>query len=113
MSRRKAVLEGSISKQEVDDVSFVRLQPVQSARRDGPNIQSVDVACVHKFTHPLFVIGDCRADQRRADLAQYLVLWTLHDGDEWKHVFCVRHRVVAVADVQDRRTKIVTAFMLD
>ena len=79
MCWRHAVLEGSIAEQEVDDVTFVRLQPVQRTRWHRADVQAVDVAAVDKFRNPFFVVCDGCADQSRTDFAQHLILRTLNN----------------------------------
>lgn len=64
MGRWQAVLEGSVPKQEVDDVAFVRLQPVQGTGWNRADVESVDVASIHQLCDPLVVVSDRGADQR-------------------------------------------------
>ena len=64
MCRWKAVLERSIAEQEVNDVAFVRLQPVQGTGWNRADVESVDVASIHQFTNPLVIVRDRSADQR-------------------------------------------------
>ena len=71
-------LERARAEQEVDEVAFVRLQPVQADRRDRPDVQAVDVRGVESAgAGASGVVGDRRADQRRPDRLQHLVLRAL------------------------------------
>src|SRR5262245_16576179 len=75
-------LERPGPEQEVHDAPLVRLQPVQLDRGDRADVQPVDVDRVHQVALELLVGGDRRADQRRADPGQHLVLRALDDRDE-------------------------------
>ena len=65
-------LVGPGAEQEVDDVAFVRLQPVELDGGDRADVEPVDVDGVGQLRLPLLVLGDRRADQRRADLREHL-----------------------------------------
>src|SRR6266446_4678193 len=71
-------LEGPRPEQEIHDVPFVGLEPVQFDRRQRADVQSVDVGRVDELAFPRFVARDRRTDQRRADLFDHLALRTPH-----------------------------------
>jgi hypothetical protein len=54
----RSVLKGTCSEQEVDDVSFVRLEPVELDRLDFTDIQSIDVGGIEELSSECLVIGD-------------------------------------------------------
>ena len=69
-----AAIDRPGAEQELDDVAFVRLQPVELDRRHGPRFRRsmciASISCAAK----LRVFGDRRADQRRADRLEHLRL---------------------------------------
>ena len=75
----QAILECTIAEQEVDDIAFMWLQPVQRTRRNRSDIQPIDVPSVHKFRDPFVIIRDRCANESRTNLTQHLVLGTFHD----------------------------------
>src|SRR3954464_6220430 len=68
MSRRGTRLEGSGSEQEVDDVAFVRLHPVQLVGADFTDVQAIDVGRVEQLLGPLWIFRQAGTHQRAADL---------------------------------------------
>jgi hypothetical protein len=50
MRRWRGVLVGTSSEQEVDDVAFVRLQPVELQCPYFTDVESVDVCCIEQLT---------------------------------------------------------------
>src|SRR5687768_11225101 len=75
-------LQRSGPEQEVDDASFVRLQPVEARGRNRADVQPVDVRGVDAPLDELLVVGDRCAHQRRADLLKHLILRALDDRGE-------------------------------
>src|ERR1700722_12807827 len=63
MRGRGAVLEGAGAEQEVDDVAFVRLQPVEGDRFYRADVEAVDVRRVEQLAGEFRILGDARADQ--------------------------------------------------
>src|SRR5436309_2554871 len=57
-------LERPRPEQEIDDVPFVRLEPVQLNSRDGADVQPVDVRRIDELPLPAPVLGDGAANQR-------------------------------------------------
>src|SRR4051812_25578075 len=60
-------LERARAEQKIDDVAFVRLEPVELNRRDRTEVQPVDVHGIDEPTPKVRVIGDRAADKRRSD----------------------------------------------
>ena len=54
----KPRLKRSGPEQKLDNVPFVRLQPIELNRRHRSQIQSIDVSSVHKLALELLIIGD-------------------------------------------------------
>ena len=79
MRWRRSVLECPRSEQEIDDVAFVRLQPVELQRFNFANIQPVDVRGVNQFLRKRIVFRDAGADQRVVNLLLHLILRALDD----------------------------------
>jgi hypothetical protein len=50
--------------QEIDDVAFVRLEPVESGRGDGTKIQPIDVLSIQQRTTERRVVREARSDKR-------------------------------------------------
>src|SRR5690242_398190 len=74
-------LKGPGAKEEIDNVAFVRLEPVEFGRRDRAEIQAVDIGGVGQLALPIFVVRNGGGDERLADFLQHLILRTLNDGD--------------------------------
>ena len=113
MSRWRAVLEGACAKQEIDNVAFVRLQPVQLVSSDGSNIQPINVSRIQQLTGEGFIFGDRSTNQSLTDFFQHLVLGAIDHRHEWKHVFGIRHCIVRIADMKHGRTQVIDAFLLN
>src|SRR5262245_33341928 len=79
-------LERSRPEQEVDEVSLVRLQPVQLRGPHGPEIEAIDVDRVEQPAPQRRVLRQGGADERRPDRLDHLRLGTLHHRDEGEHV---------------------------
>src|SRR5713101_602996 len=75
-------LERPGTEQELDEVAFVRLQPVQLRGRHRPEVEPIDVHGVDETAAKRGVAGDGAAHQRRADRVQHLRLRALDDRDE-------------------------------
>src|SRR3954471_3151016 len=58
-------LERARAEQKIDDVAFVRLEPVELNRRDRTEVQPVDVHGIDEPAPKVRVIGDRAADKRR------------------------------------------------
>src|SRR3954470_8788598 len=106
-------LERARAEQKVDDVAFVRLEPVELNRRNRTEIQPVDVHGIHEAPPKVRVIGDRAADKRRADRVDHPILRALDDGCERKHVFLARNRGVRGRAVHDRGQQELGAPILD
>src|SRR5262249_41836130 len=85
MRRRGTVLEGAVPEQEVDDVAFVRLQPVEGDRLQRADVEPVDIRRVQKLLREFRVLRNRRADERLADRAEHLLLWAVDHRHERKH----------------------------
>ena len=84
---QRCQLVGSRTEQKVDEIAFVRLQPVESACRDGTDVQSVDVSCVGQLVNPNFIARERGSNEGRADRLDHLFLRTFHYRNKRKHVF--------------------------
>src|SRR5687767_2283415 len=71
------MLERPGPEQEVHDTPLVRLEPVQLDRRHRPQVEPIDVDRVDQRPLELPVVGDRRANERRPDFLQHLLLWAL------------------------------------
>ncbi len=69
----QTVLERTIPEQEVYDIAFMGLQPVQSTGRNRANVEAIDMTSINEFRDPLFIVGDGSPDERRSDLAEHLL----------------------------------------
>ena len=58
MARRLSVLERSRAEQEVDDVAFVGLEPVELGGGDGADVEAVDVMGVGEHLDEPLVFRD-------------------------------------------------------
>ena len=99
--------------QEVDDVAFVRLQPVQLNRRHRTKIEPIDVHGIDQLAAESLIAGDGAADERWPDRRNHLFLRTLDHGREGKHVFLVRDRRFRRRAVHDRGQQELRAPFLD
>lgn len=90
MCRGWAVLEGAVSKEKLDQVSFVRLQPVQLDRLDPANVQPVDVIRIEQLLAELGIFRDRSADQCGANGLDHLILWAFNNRSEREHVLGIR-----------------------
>ena len=100
-------LQRSVAEQKVDDAAFVRLEPVEFGGGERAEIQAVDMSGVNALALELFVVGDDRTNQRRADLRQHLVLRAFDDRAEGEHVLLLRRRAIRRVAVQDRGPQVV------
>lgn len=64
MRRWQTILKRAIAEQEVDDIALVRLQPVQSTRRNRTDIQTINMPSINKVRDPLVVVRDGCAHER-------------------------------------------------
>ena len=105
-------MECPIAQQEVNDVAFVGLHPVELVRLDGADVQAVDVGGVEELLGPRFIFGDGGADQGGADLFDHLILRAFHHAGKRKHVLGVGKRRIRAGAVDERRPqKIVRVFL--
>src|SRR5262245_50339113 len=94
-------LEGSGPEEKFHDVSFVRLQPIELDRRDGPQVQAVDVRRVYELALEALVVRNGGADERCSDSLQHLVLRAAHHAHEWKHEFSIGQRTIGRVAMDD------------
>src|SRR5688500_15420465 len=80
-------LEGPRPEQELDDVAFVRLHPVQAGRRHRPEVEAIDVDGVEQLAPQARRARQRRTHERRTDRFHHLRLGALDDGDEGEHEF--------------------------
>ena len=78
----RAVLERAAAVQEVDDVPFMRLQPVELQRLHLADVQAVDVGGVDQIPREPFILGQGAADQRVAAFLEKLILRTIDHRNE-------------------------------
>ena len=113
MRWRRAVLKRSCPEQEVDDVSLVRLQPVELQRLHFADVEAIDICGIEELSRKRFIFGNTRPDQCVANFTDHFVLRAFDDGTEWKHEFRIGHRVVSVGNVQNCRPKEVTSLIFN
>src|SRR5258708_7323099 len=75
------------AEEEIDDVSLVRLQPVQLDGGDRADVQTINVGRTYQLALPRLVVGNRGTDQGLADLLEHLLLRTLHHRHVGEHVF--------------------------
>ncbi len=80
-------LKGTGAEEKINDVPFVRLEPVELDGRDGADVQTVDVGRLHQLLAPSLVAGDGTANERLAYPLDHLSLWAFHNSDVGEHVF--------------------------
>src|SRR5690349_16092400 len=74
-------LKRSRTEEELDDIAFVRLKPIELDGWNGADIQTVDVSRVDEFPLELRVMGDDAGDERGADpLEHFFLRATDHAG---------------------------------
>src|SRR5664279_1401939 len=74
------------TKEEFDDIAFVRLQPIELDGWDRADVQAVNLGRVDQLTLPLFVTCDRTADQGGPDLIEHLFLRAADYADEGEHI---------------------------
>ncbi len=79
MSWWRTGLKGSCPEQEVDDVAFVRLHPVQLVGPNFADVQAVNVRRIQQFLRPFRIFGQAGTNQCAADLLNHLALRTLNN----------------------------------
>ena len=79
-------LIGPRAEQKIDDVPFVRLQPIQSVGRDRTDVDSINLDASTGRGDERGVGGDDGPHKRRTDSAEHLRLRAFDDTDEgyWK-----------------------------
>ena len=77
---------------KLDDVSLVRLEPVELDRGDGRDVEAIDVRGVHEVPAPGLIAGDRRGHEGAPDPIDHLLLGALDDGHEGKHELLVGDR---------------------
>ena len=83
-------LKRARAEQELDDVAFVRLQPVEPDGGDRRRCSAGRCVCASiSWRWNCASFGDGAAHQRGADLLQHLLLRALDDAGEREHVFRV------------------------
>lgn len=85
-----AVLEGAVSKEKLDQVSFVRLEPVQLDGLDPANVKPVDVVSIEQLLGELGIFRNGSADQCGTNGLDHLILWAFDDRSEGEHVLGIR-----------------------
>src|SRR5436190_16535927 len=99
-------LQRPVPEQEVNDVPFVRLQPIEAGGGEGAEVQAVDVGCFDALGSEFLVATDDGADEGGTNLRKHVVLWTLHDRAEWEHVFLLRDSRFRRVAMDDGRTDV-------
>ena len=79
----------------------------------GPRFSRSMCVGVEQRAPQLGLVGDRRADERRAHRLEHLRLGTLDDGDEREHVLLRRDRRLRRFAVDDGRQQVVGAAVLD
>src|SRR5712664_859841 len=84
-SSRLPALEGARTEQELYDIAFMRLQPIELDGGNGSDVQAIDVGPVEQRALELRVFGYRGADQRPAHFLQHLFLRAFHHADKREH----------------------------
>lgn len=64
VSRGEAILEGAVAEEEVDDIAFVWLEPVEGTGGDRADIESIDIAGIDEIADPGLIFCDGGSDER-------------------------------------------------
>lgn len=102
----RAVLEGAVSEEKLDQVSFVRLEPVQLDRLDPANVQPVDVIRIEQLLAELGIFRDRCADQCGANGLDRLILRAFDNRSKGEHVLGIREFGFGRRAVNDRREQV-------
>src|SRR6266850_2448025 len=73
------------TEQELDDVAFVWLKPIELNGWNGADVQTVDVGGVDEFPLKLRVLGDDAADERGANPPEHFFLRTADHTHKREH----------------------------
>src|ERR1041385_1384757 len=86
----KSRLKGSGPEKELNDVSFVRLKPIELNSRHRSKIQPIYMRRIDELLLELLIISNRTAHERRPNALQHFVLRTLDHAHKWKHKLGVR-----------------------
>src|ERR1051326_7411704 len=106
-------LEGARAKEEINDVAFVWLKPVELDGRNRAAVESVNVSGIDELVLPGLIFGDRRRNQGWSDLLEHLALGTTHHRRVREHVFGVGDLAVGRVAMNDPRPQIGAALDLD
>ena len=87
----------------------MRLHPIELDRGNGTDVEPVDVHGIGQGPLERDVLRDARANQRRADFLDHLVLRALDDRHEREHVLLFGDRGPRALAMNDDRTQVVAA----
>ncbi len=104
---------GAVSEEELGEISFVRLEPIQAVRGDGADVEAIDVHRVGQIIDPGGIGGQGRSDESLPDGFDHVLLRALDDRDEREHVLFGRDAATWRVGVQDHRSQVGTAFFFD
>ena len=106
-------MEGAVAEEEVDDVAFVGLQPVEGDGFYGADVQTVDVGRVDQVAGPFGVGCEGRANERGADFLKHVCLRAFHHGGEGEHVLRLGNLRRGTGAMDDGRPQIIAAFVFN
>src|SRR5215475_9434123 len=89
---KSAPLNRSGPEEKFDNVPFVRLQPIELDRRDGPRVRTIDVCRVYESALKTLVARDGGPHKSRSDPVQHLVLRAADHAHEGEHEFSIGQR---------------------
>lgn len=84
--RLASELIGAVSEEELGEISFVRLEPIQAVGGDGADVEAIDVHRVGQIIDPGGIGGQGRTDEGLTDRFDHVLLRALDDRDEREHV---------------------------
>lgn len=64
----------------------MRLQPIESIGRYGPDVESVDIHRVGELIDPKGIMSQRRPDERLTNRLDHVLLRALDDRHKWEHV---------------------------
>ena len=106
-------MEGAVAEEEVDDVAFVGLEPIEGDCFDGAEVEAVDVDGVEEFLRELLIVRQRGADECRADRFEHVFLRAIDNDDEGEHIFGADDFRFGAGAVDDGGAEVIAAFLLD
>ena len=101
--RRYVALDGAAVIEELEEIAFVRLFPLDAVGRVGAEVQAFDVGAEQEAFDEVRILGEGGNDQGLADVGKHLGLRNLDDAGVGKHELGIRERMIAVSARDERR----------